>query len=237
MPKTYILKAKYTVPHIIERSQATKCIQYNIHDTKSCELPKSDSMKPIQLLKIYEKNLIRIFFLYRIINNKHTLLYNLPTILSIQWYNGLCEFTNWFLILFLATPRTIPYSYNSWCNSHVSANKKRVQQALCLGIEGKKSFLFHMDLCDYVSVCESCVYVKIEGCVVVWYGKFCTKVRGSSTMLHYSMTLTSFKFKFFLFCLPNAHLPPLSFIFCAFIHIVYTNEDIWIVSVELNSIC
>ena len=23
----------------IERSQTTKCIQYNIHDTKSCELP------------------------------------------------------------------------------------------------------------------------------------------------------------------------------------------------------
>ena len=33
----------------------------------------------------------------KIINNKHTLMYNLPTIHSIQRYNGLCELTKcWF---------------------------------------------------------------------------------------------------------------------------------------------
>ena len=34
-------------------------------------------------------------FYMKIINNKHTLLYNLPTIHWIQWYNGLCELFNW----------------------------------------------------------------------------------------------------------------------------------------------
>ena len=58
-----------------------------------------DSMKPIQLLKTYEKNVYKCigftFTLHymKIINNKHTLLYNLPTIHSIQRYNGLCELT------------------------------------------------------------------------------------------------------------------------------------------------
>ena len=33
-------------------------------------------------------------FYMKIINNKHTLLYNLPAIHSIQRYNGLCELTN-----------------------------------------------------------------------------------------------------------------------------------------------
>ena len=37
--KKNIWNTKYTIQHIIERSQTTKCIQYNIHDTKSCELP------------------------------------------------------------------------------------------------------------------------------------------------------------------------------------------------------
>ena len=32
-------KAKYTIQHRIERSQTTKCIQYNIHETKSYESP------------------------------------------------------------------------------------------------------------------------------------------------------------------------------------------------------
>ncbi|TMW47276.1 hypothetical protein DOY81_007647 [Sarcophaga bullata] len=31
---------KYTIQHSIERSQTTKSIKYNIHDTKSCELAK-----------------------------------------------------------------------------------------------------------------------------------------------------------------------------------------------------
>ena len=33
-------------------------------------------------------------FYMKIINNKHTLLYNRPAIHSIQRYNGLCELTN-----------------------------------------------------------------------------------------------------------------------------------------------
>ena len=47
-----------------------------------------DSTKSIQLLKVYR------IFTWKL----STLLYNLPTIHSIQWYNGLCElikcFTN-----------------------------------------------------------------------------------------------------------------------------------------------
>ena len=39
MPKKYFWHIKYTIRHIIERAQTTKCIQYNIHDTQSCELP------------------------------------------------------------------------------------------------------------------------------------------------------------------------------------------------------
>ena len=38
-------------------------------------------------------------FYMKIINNKHTLLYNLPIIHSIQRYNGLCELTEWFAYL------------------------------------------------------------------------------------------------------------------------------------------
>ena len=54
-----------------------------------------DSMKPIQLLKTYKKMCISVSDFYmKIINNKHTLFYNLPTIHSIQRYNGLCELTN-----------------------------------------------------------------------------------------------------------------------------------------------
>ena len=37
--------------------------------------------------------------LMKIINNKHTLLYNLPTIQSIQRYNALCELTKYIEIL------------------------------------------------------------------------------------------------------------------------------------------
>ena len=45
MPKKYIWNTKYTIQHSIECSQTTKCIQYNIHDTKSCKLPKYRNMK------------------------------------------------------------------------------------------------------------------------------------------------------------------------------------------------
>ena len=38
--KKYIWSTKYTIQHRIERSQASKCIQYDIYDTMSCELPK-----------------------------------------------------------------------------------------------------------------------------------------------------------------------------------------------------
>ena len=38
--KKYLWNAKYTIQHRTERSETTKCIQYNIHDTISYELPK-----------------------------------------------------------------------------------------------------------------------------------------------------------------------------------------------------
>ena len=37
--KKYISNTKYTIQHNTERSQTIKCSQYNIYDTKSCELP------------------------------------------------------------------------------------------------------------------------------------------------------------------------------------------------------
>ena len=53
-----------------------------------------DSTKPIQLLKTYEKMCISVTDFYMdIINNMHTLLYNRPTIQSIQRYNDLSELT------------------------------------------------------------------------------------------------------------------------------------------------
>ena len=52
--------------------------------------------KPIQLLKTCKKICISVWNFYmKIINNKHTLLYNLPTIHWIQRYTGLYELTNW----------------------------------------------------------------------------------------------------------------------------------------------
>ena len=42
--KKYIWNTKYTIQHGIERLQTTKCIQYNIHDTKSCELPNEKNV-------------------------------------------------------------------------------------------------------------------------------------------------------------------------------------------------
>ena len=51
-------------------------------------------MKPIQLLKTYEKMCTSVSNFYiKIIINKHTLLYNLPTIHSRQRYYSLCELT------------------------------------------------------------------------------------------------------------------------------------------------
>ena len=35
----YIWNTKYTIQHRTECSQTAKCIQYNLQDTKSCELP------------------------------------------------------------------------------------------------------------------------------------------------------------------------------------------------------
>ena len=58
-------------------------------------------MEPIQLLKTYEKICIKVSDFYmNIINNKLRLLYNLPTIQSIQLYNGLCELTNYIIIIY-----------------------------------------------------------------------------------------------------------------------------------------
>ena len=44
-----------------------------------------------------KKNVSVSDFNVKIINNKHTMLYNLPTIHAIQRYNGLCELTKWAL--------------------------------------------------------------------------------------------------------------------------------------------
>ena len=70
-----------------------------------------DSTKPTQHLKniytffsfaqcdleTYEENYTHESDFYmKIINNKHTMLYNRPTIHSIQRYNALCELTNFF---------------------------------------------------------------------------------------------------------------------------------------------
>ena len=53
-----------------------------------------DSMEPMQLLKTYEKNVYKcIGFLHENYQQQHALLYNLPTIHSIQRYKGLCELT------------------------------------------------------------------------------------------------------------------------------------------------
>ena len=70
-----------------------------------------DIVKPIQFLKTYKKNVNKcIEFLHEIINNKHTLLYNLPTIYSIQYnyktvifqqftqYNDTTVCVNWTII-------------------------------------------------------------------------------------------------------------------------------------------
>ena len=52
--------------------------------------------KPIQLLKTCKKMCRSVWNFYmKIINSKHTLLYNLPKIYSIQRYNGLYALTNW----------------------------------------------------------------------------------------------------------------------------------------------
>ena len=37
--KKYTFGIQKTIQHCIEHSHTTKCIQYNIHDIKSCELP------------------------------------------------------------------------------------------------------------------------------------------------------------------------------------------------------
>ena len=41
--KNYIWNGRYTLQHRIERSQTTNCIQYDIHDTMSYELPNFKS--------------------------------------------------------------------------------------------------------------------------------------------------------------------------------------------------
>ena len=52
-----------------------------------------DGTKPIQLLKTYAKNVYKcIGFLYENYQQQlYTVVYNLPTIHSIQRYNGFCE--------------------------------------------------------------------------------------------------------------------------------------------------
>ena len=54
------------------------------------------SMKPIQLLKTYEKS-VSNFYMEIINTSIQCWLCNLPTIHLIQRYNGLCELTNWFI--------------------------------------------------------------------------------------------------------------------------------------------
>ena len=49
--KKYIWNVKYTIQLSIDRSQTIKCIQYNLHDTNSYELPKR-----FHCCKIYVKS-------------------------------------------------------------------------------------------------------------------------------------------------------------------------------------
>ena len=63
-----------------------------------------DSTEPIQLLKTYEKMCISVTDFYmKIVKNKHTLLYNLPIIHSIQRYNGLWILIKYYLKQFVFT--------------------------------------------------------------------------------------------------------------------------------------
>ena len=69
MPQKYISNSKYTTQHRIERSQTTKCIQYNIHDTMSCELPKY-----LFLTELSDVTDIWIFYTISTLLNNHYVL-------------------------------------------------------------------------------------------------------------------------------------------------------------------
>ena len=59
-----------------------------------------------------KENTISVTDLYmKIINNKHTLLYNHPTIHVIQRYNVLCEFTNYIILFKIVSNLNINYLF------------------------------------------------------------------------------------------------------------------------------
>ena len=65
--KKYISNTKYTIQHRIESSKTTKCIQYNIHDKMSCELPNcfflaifADILNSTRLKIFKNKNYIKL---------------------------------------------------------------------------------------------------------------------------------------------------------------------------------
>ena len=66
--KKYILHTKYTIQHSIERSQTSKCIQYNIHDTQSCELPiyfnyiRAEKLRPWARCSVASNFLLTFYF-------------------------------------------------------------------------------------------------------------------------------------------------------------------------------
>ena len=60
--KKYIWNGKYTIQHSIERSQTIKCIQYNIHDIKSCELPKYSFSSDTKSCKINLRDIQQVSY-------------------------------------------------------------------------------------------------------------------------------------------------------------------------------
>ena len=52
------LEYENTIQHSIGRSQTIKCIQYNIHDTELCELPKYKQIPNIFPVKMFFKTKI-----------------------------------------------------------------------------------------------------------------------------------------------------------------------------------
>ena len=91
---------QYNIELSVHKQSSVFNITYTIQCRGNCPMKtytstffsftQFDSTKPIQLLK----NNVSDFYM-KIINNKHTLLYNVPTKYSIQRYNDLYELTKY----------------------------------------------------------------------------------------------------------------------------------------------
>ena len=85
---------EYTWLFMNGQREVVLCISY----TKCIFLAfkQFDSTKPIKQLKNMKEICISVLNFYmKTINNKHPLLFNCPTIHTIQRYNSLCELTNY----------------------------------------------------------------------------------------------------------------------------------------------